>query len=128
MIYLVRHGQSECNLLRRTQGQIPHPPLTDLGRRQAFAAAQAIRADVELNSQPVRSVIASDLVRAVQTAQIVAGAVTPRSTWMGAGVSSASDGSKGWGTGRLTPSWPVTGPARIRGSAEVNGHTRWLNE
>ena len=75
MIYLVRHGQSECNLLRRTQGQIPHPPLIDLGRRQAFAAAQAIRADVELNGQPVRSVIASDLVRAVQTAQIVAGAV-----------------------------------------------------
>ena len=75
MIYLVRHGQSEWNLLRRTQGQIPHPPLTDLGRRQAFAAAQAIRADVELNGQPVRSVIASDLVRAVQTAQIVAGAL-----------------------------------------------------
>ena len=75
MIYLVRHGQSEWNLLRRTQGQIPHPQLTDLGRRQASAAAQAIRADAEQNGQPIRSVIASDLVRAVQTAQIVAGAL-----------------------------------------------------
>ena len=75
MIYLVRHGQSEWNLLRRTQGQLPHPGLTDLGRRQASAAAQALRADAELNDQPVRSVIASDLVRAVQTAQIVAGAL-----------------------------------------------------
>jgi probable phosphoglycerate mutase len=73
MIYLVRHGQSEWNLLRRTQGQIPHPGLTDLGRRQASAAAQAIHADAKLNGQAVRSVIASDLVRAVQTARIVAG-------------------------------------------------------
>lgn len=75
MIYLVRHGQSEWNLLRRTQGQISHPGLTVLGRRQASTAARAIRADAERNGQPVRSVIASDLVRAVQTAQIVATAL-----------------------------------------------------
>jgi len=75
MIYLVRHGQSEWNLLRRTQGWTSHPQLTDLGRRQASVAARAIRADSEANGQPVRSVVASDLVRAVQTAQIVAGAL-----------------------------------------------------
>ena len=75
MIYPVRHGQSEWNVLRRTQGQIPHPQLTDLGRRQASAAAEAIRADTELNGQAVRSVVASDLVRAVQTARIIADAL-----------------------------------------------------
>ncbi|MDA8290933.1 MAG: histidine phosphatase family protein [Actinomycetota bacterium] len=73
MIYLVRHGQSQWNLLRRTQGQIPHPGLTDLGRRQASAAAHAIRADADLNGEPVSSVVASDSVRAVETAEIVAG-------------------------------------------------------
>jgi broad specificity phosphatase PhoE len=73
MIYLVRHGQSEWNLLRRTQGQVSHPGLTELGRRQASAAAQTIRADAERNGRQVTSVIGSDLVRAVQTAQVVAG-------------------------------------------------------
>ncbi|HET9078840.1 MAG TPA: histidine phosphatase family protein [Acidimicrobiales bacterium] len=75
MIYLVRHGQSEWNLLRRTQGQIRHPALTELGRRQAAAAARAIRADGELSGRPAGSVVSSDLARAVQTASIVAAAL-----------------------------------------------------
>lgn len=65
-ILLVRHGQSEWNAAGRWQGQAD-PPLTELGRRQAFEAARAIGA--------VDAVWASDLTRAVETATIVADSV-----------------------------------------------------
>lgn len=64
----MRHGQSEWNLTRRTQGQTVHPRLTPLGRAQARAAAAAIAAD-----GPVSQVVTSDLVRAVETAEVIAG-------------------------------------------------------
>ncbi len=70
MIYLVRHGQSEWNLRRVTQGQTSHPGLTELGRAQARRAAAAIAA--ELAGEPVRLLVSSDLRRAVQTARILA--------------------------------------------------------
>lgn len=62
-LLLVRHGQSEWNAAGRWQGQAD-PPLTDLGRRQAVEAARAIGA--------VDGVWASDLVRAAETATIIA--------------------------------------------------------
>lgn len=65
-LLLVRHGQSEWNATGRWQGQAD-PPLTELGRRQAFEAARAIGA--------VDAVWASDLARAVETATIVADSV-----------------------------------------------------
>ena len=65
-ILLVRHGQSSWNASGRWQGQAD-PPLTELGRRQAFEAARAIGA--------VDAVWASDLTRAVETATIVADSV-----------------------------------------------------
>ena len=46
-VYVVRHGQSEWNVRRLTQGQTPHPPLTELGRRQSAAAAALIAADLQ---------------------------------------------------------------------------------
>ena len=61
-ILLVRHGESEWNALGRWQGQAD-PPLTDLGRQQAWAAARAIGA--------VDAIAASDLERASVTAQII---------------------------------------------------------
>lgn len=67
-VYLVRHGQSEWNVLRLTQGQTSHPPLTALGREQAAAAAEIVAAD--LGVRPAR-LLASDLVRAVETARII---------------------------------------------------------
>ena len=73
MIYLVRHGQSEWNLLRRTQGQTMHPRLTRAGREQAVAAGTAILAD--LDGRSVTRIVTSDLVRAVETAQLLAGAL-----------------------------------------------------
>ncbi|WP_310529154.1 histidine phosphatase family protein [Nocardioides sp.] len=68
-VYLVRHGQSEWNVLRLTQGQTTHPALTALGREQAAAAAEAIARDL-VSGTPVR-VVTSDLVRAVETARII---------------------------------------------------------
>lgn len=69
-IYLVRHGQSEWNLRRLTQGQTMHPRLTELGRTQAETAADLILAD--LRGLSCRHVLSSDLVRAAETAEIIA--------------------------------------------------------
>ena len=71
-VYLVRHGQSEWNVLRLTQGQTVHPRLTALGREQAARAADQIAADVAAAGVGVDRIITSDLVRAVETAEIVA--------------------------------------------------------
>lgn len=60
---LVRHGQSEWNLVGRWQGQAD-PPLTDLGRRQALSAARSLGT--------VDAIWASDLQRAAETAAIIA--------------------------------------------------------
>lgn len=65
-LHLVRHGQSTWNLARRLQGQRTDVPLTDLGREQAAAAAERLRA---ANPQVV---ISSDQLRAVQTGRIIA--------------------------------------------------------
>lgn len=67
-VYLVRHGQSEWNALRLTQGQTSHPPLTSLGREQAERAASLIGKD--LAGRPVTRILTSDLVRAVETAEV----------------------------------------------------------
>jgi probable phosphoglycerate mutase len=63
-ILLVRHGQSTWNADGRWQGRAD-PPLSDLGRRQAEVAADAVR---ELG---ITRVVASPLVRAHETANIV---------------------------------------------------------
>lgn len=75
MIYLLRHGQSEWNLLRRTQGQTGHPRLTALGRRQAALAAETVALHAGSVGSPVGSVVTSDLVRAAESARIVAHAL-----------------------------------------------------
>ena len=62
-ILLLRHGQSEWNADGRWQGQAD-PPLSDLGRHQAAAAAAHL--------PHFDSVIASDLERARTTASILA--------------------------------------------------------
>jgi probable phosphoglycerate mutase len=67
-VFLLRHGRTEWNAQRRFQGQAD-PPLDDVGRAQAYAVSAlvaALRPDV---------LISSDLMRALQTAQIVGEAV-----------------------------------------------------
>ncbi|HMG41301.1 MAG TPA: histidine phosphatase family protein [Acidimicrobiales bacterium] len=63
-VLLVRHGQSEWNVSGRWQGQTD-PPLTDLGRRQAYSAARSLGT--------VDAIWASDLQRAAETAAIISG-------------------------------------------------------
>ena len=70
-LYLVRHGESEWNVLRLTQGQTMHPALTELGREQAAGAAEAIAADLSRHGLVAPRLLTSDLVRAVETARIV---------------------------------------------------------
>ena len=62
-ILLVRHGQSVWNADGRWQGQAD-PPLSELGREQAVAAARALGM--------VDAIYASDLERAHHTAELVA--------------------------------------------------------
>jgi len=62
-VLLARHGQSEWNAAGRWQGQAD-PPLTELGLAQARSAAA--------NAGAFDAVFASDLERAVVTAQMIA--------------------------------------------------------
>ncbi|HQU66713.1 MAG TPA: histidine phosphatase family protein [Albidovulum sp.] len=66
MIYLLRHGQTEFNLEGRLQGQLDSP-LTDFGRDQARACGALIASEVQ-----APSVWTSPLVRAAETARLVA--------------------------------------------------------
>ncbi|MBM3523020.1 MAG: histidine phosphatase family protein [Alphaproteobacteria bacterium] len=66
---LIRHGQSEFNAAfthTRVDPGIPDPDLTDIGRRQAAEAADALR------QENVRRLIASPYRRTLQTASIIA--------------------------------------------------------
>ena len=70
-LYLVRHGESEWNARRLTQGQTAHPRLTPRGREQAAASADLIAADLFGLRCALDVVRTSDLVRAVETATII---------------------------------------------------------
>lgn len=64
-ILLIRHGETDWNAERRLQGHIDIP-LNAEGRRQAMALGQALR------DEALDAIIASDLQRALHTAQAIA--------------------------------------------------------
>ncbi len=64
-VYLVRHGETEWNLAGRQQGHLDSP-LTPRGIRQANALAHA------LADRGIQVIYASDLGRAMQTAETIA--------------------------------------------------------
>ena len=68
VLYLIRHGATEANLARppRLQGRRHNPPLAALGVRQAEATRDF------LAIRPIDHCYCSPLLRAVQTASIVA--------------------------------------------------------
>src|SRR5687767_12818211 len=65
-VLLVRHGQSTWNAEGRWQGWAD-PPLSELGATQALTAANHV--------EHVDAVVSSDLVRARETAEIIAKAL-----------------------------------------------------
>lgn len=65
-LLLLRHGQTELSVRRRYSGR-GNPPLTDLGRRQAAAAATRLA-----RRDDIAAIVTSPLHRAQQTAQAVA--------------------------------------------------------
>ena len=73
-LHLVRHGQSVWNVEGRLQGQTAHPELTDLGRTQAQAAADLLAQRITGTAGGTGTVVvvSSDLVRARQSADIIA--------------------------------------------------------
>lgn len=66
LLYFVRHGETTFNAEGRIQGQTD-APLSDLGRRQGEAVADA------LANCPIDAVYSSPLRRAMETAQAIAG-------------------------------------------------------
>jgi broad specificity phosphatase PhoE len=68
VLYLIRHGATEANLARppRLQGRRHNPPLSRLGVRQAEATRDLLAV------RPIDRCYASPLLRAMQTAAIVA--------------------------------------------------------
>jgi broad specificity phosphatase PhoE len=67
-LLLIRHGQSIANAEGRLQGQFDSP-LSDLGRQQARALARRLSGE----GQSISAIYASDLRRAAETAEILAG-------------------------------------------------------
>jgi len=65
-ISIVRHGQTEWNLRQRIQGSTDIP-LNATGRAQAAEAGRRLR------SRPWDAVVTSPLIRAAETARIIAG-------------------------------------------------------
>ena len=72
MLYIIRHGQTELNSKHALQGRSDHP-LNEAGIQQARDAAQSLRS-LGLRFDRVYS---SPLIRAVQTAEIVAPNIEP---------------------------------------------------
>lgn len=68
MFYLLRHGETEWNRLGKAQG-IEDIPLNDTGRKQASARAAVFA------GAPIEAIVSSPLVRAEETAQILADTV-----------------------------------------------------
>jgi 2,3-bisphosphoglycerate-dependent phosphoglycerate mutase len=66
VVWAVRHGETDWNVAKRIQGHADRAELTPLGRQQAWLAAH------ELRSEPVDGVYSSDLLRARQTAAVIA--------------------------------------------------------
>jgi len=65
LIYFIRHGESEANILRQFSNRGVQHPLTEKGCRQAVLLAEL------LQDKHIAHIYTSPLLRAVQTAEII---------------------------------------------------------
>ena len=70
--YFIRHGESEANILHEMSNRGWKHGLTEKGREQAAALAHNLHS---LDSLKAHKILSSPLMRAVQTAEIVAAAL-----------------------------------------------------
>jgi broad specificity phosphatase PhoE len=102
---LIRHGQSEFNVVysvTRVDPGIRDPRLTEEGRAQAAAAARA------LADEDVRRLVASPYTRALETAEIIAGALgVPITVTPLVGERAAFACDVGTPTAALRSTWPA---------------------
>ncbi|MBY3553274.1 histidine phosphatase family protein [Modestobacter lapidis] len=132
-LLLVRHGQSEWNAAGLMQGQTAHVPLTELGHRQAAAAAAELAALTRAGDGP-GALLSSDLRRAVQTAEHCAGATglpvrsTPALREQGYGVLEGRPSRELWDLVDWTdPHWSADGGESLAQlHARVAGHLAGL--
>lgn len=119
---ILRHGQSTWNAQRRWQGQAD-PPLSELGEQQAYDASRLLGT--------FDAIIASTLVRAHHTAEIIAGQLgigpveaDPRfiendaGEWTGLNRDEIEAQWPGWiAAGRLAPSFETVESTAVRAYA-----------
>ena len=63
-IYLIRHGETDWNLIGKVQGR-EDIPLNNTGRKQAMSCATALK------GKGIMNIISSPLIRALETASII---------------------------------------------------------
>lgn len=73
LVYVIRHGQTDWNAIRRLQGQ-KDIPLNDFGRSQAVANGNTLR-DILKESAPEFDYVASPLGRTRETMELLRGAM-----------------------------------------------------
>lgn len=69
-IYLIRHGQTDWNLLGKGQGQEADIPMNDTGRAQARLTGEYLR-DYRIKGIPFDCIYASPMKRTKETANII---------------------------------------------------------
>lgn len=70
-IYLIRHGQTEWNLLGRGQGQEADIPINDTGKEDARKTGEYLK-QFRAKDKPFDAIYASPMLRAKETAEIIA--------------------------------------------------------
>lgn len=108
-IVLVRHGETAWNAEERLQGQLmPGPCLTERGQRQAQALGE------RLAREPLAALYSSDLLRARETADIVAAARRAAASGSSAAGSGGSSSPGSSGAGDCTAAADVCIDAGLR--------------